>query len=280
MTDEEAAERNAEIANPKKRIKSLESMCRTMNADGTKTFEQEILNEPQVEGERFFDIEKIDTRLNHLKSIEWQSLDPKKPNYRKREGDWITWGEYKKSVVHYVVGADVSEGYGNDSAVIEIFDVATGKQIKEFESNLCPPSALAKLMVKEGKLANDALLCPERNAIGVAVVDALKNENYRNIYREVTKDKTSDRPLHKFGWHTNSKTKPLMLFEFKRDFEAGLIEIMSVPLLKEMRAFTNGEVSRVGFDEDISNHFDRLMAAAITWQMRKVNQIKGFVGSI
>ena len=68
-----------------------------------------------------------------------------------------------------------------------------------------------------------------------------------------------------------------MLFEFKRDFEAGLIEINSIPLLREMRAFTNSDVNYSNFDPEASNHFDRLMAICIAWQARNIKQIKGFI---
>jgi hypothetical protein len=116
---------------------------------------------------------------------------------------------------------------------------------------------------------------PERNSIGVAVVDGIKAKNYLNIFREKTVDKTTEGPVHKFGWHTNSKTKPLMLFDFKRAFENGEIILNSIPLLREMRAFTNGKITEVTFDPEASHHFDRVMAAAIAWQARGVLQYRG-----
>ena len=69
-----------------------------------------------------------------------------------------------------------------------------------------------------------------------------------------------------------------MLFEFKKDFEADLLTINSIQLLREMRLFTNDEVTNLKVrDPLVSKHFDRLMTACIGWQMRKVNQIKGFI---
>ncbi len=276
LTDGEAAEANKAKKDPSKFVKSLESLKRTMNADRTKTFEQEMLNEALTVGDRFFDTEKIDLRIKVLQDIEWQDKDPSLPNYRKKEGDWIRWGVLNKNHIN-VVGSDIAEGYGNDSSVIEDFDITIGKQMAEYESNLCPPEILGKYMIEEGKAGGYCLLIPERNNVGVGTIQYIKTEKYLNLYREKTVDKISNQPVKKYGYHTNGHTKPIMLFDFKRDFEAGLIEIMSISLLREMRAFTNSDVVYANFDPEASNHFDRVMAACITWQGRNVKQIKGFI---
>ena len=276
LTDEEAAKINAHILDPDAKIVSLESLKRSMNADGQLTFEQEMLLQPLVEGERFFDTKKIDTRIEVLKNKKWQSNDPQKEDYFVDSGDWKTWiGAYKLDH-EYVIGADVSEGYGRDSSVIQVLDITTGDQVKEFESNRCPPAILAKLIYDEGKTAGHCRVAPERNSIGVAVITELRSLDYPEIYREKTIDKVSDRPVHKYGWQTNSKTKATMLFEFKRDFEAGHIGINSLPLLREMRNYTKEEVTTVSFDPEMSQHFDRVIAMAIAWQMRKHLPIRGF----
>ena len=153
----------------------------------------------------------------------------------------------------------------------------TGVQLAEYESNRCPTDVLALLMKNEAVSAKNCLICPERNSIGVAVINELKHLDYWEIYRERVVDKVTEQIITKFGWHTNSKTKPLMLFELKRDFEAGLIEINSKPLLREMRSLTNGDVTYSNFDPEASNHFDRVIAMAIGWQMRNAVQSFDFV---
>lgn len=276
LTDEETRKANEGKQDPSLFVKSLESLKRTMNADGSKTFEQEMLNQAQTEGDRFFDLEKVDTRIKVLQEIEWQDKDPTQPNYRKREGDWIRWGVLNKDH-NNIIAADVAEGYGNDSSVIEDFDLTEGRQIAEYESDRCDPSVLGSMMVVEGKNGGYCLVMPERNNVGVGTIQQIKSEGYLPLYREKTVDHITNRPIQKFGWHTNGKTKPIMLFEFKRDFEAGLIQINSISLLREMRAFSNNDVTYSNFDPEASNHFDRLMAACIAWQGRNVKQIKGYI---
>ncbi len=284
LTDVEADDLNFFIEDPSRHVVSLESKKRTMNADGSKTFEQEMLNQAESQGDRFFNVDLIDKRLAVLKAKEWQDQEPSKTvgknqiprnDYYKKDGDWKRWGDPIKAHTN-AISADVSEGYGHDSSVIQVFDLTECRQIAEYESSLCPPDILAKLMVVEGRASGDAILAPERNSIGVAVVNGIKAAGYFNIFREKAVDKITEKPIQKFGWHTNAKTKPQMLFEFKRDFELGLIEINSELLLREMRAFTNTDIDKRPFDPEISNHFDRLIAICIAWQMKKVNQIKGF----
>jgi hypothetical protein len=135
LTDAEAKAINENKTDPSLFVKSLQSLKRTMNADGTKTFEQEYLNQPQVEGDRFFDIDKVDLRIKVLREIQWQDQDPEKPNYRKVEGDWIRFGVFNKDHIN-VVSADISEGFGNDSSVIEDFDLTDGRQLAEYELSL------------------------------------------------------------------------------------------------------------------------------------------------
>lgn len=275
LTDQEAENINKDIKDPADFVVSLESRKRTMNADGSKTFEQEMLNQPLTEGERFFDTTKIDQRIQVLQSIEYQDKDPSLPNYRLKSSNWLRFGKADINNIN-VVSADISEGYGIDSSVIQVFDITNGRQLAEFESNQVSPEVVGNLMVEEGKNSGYCLLIPERNSIGVGTVQAIKNSGYFNLYREKTVDKITNKPLFKFGYHTNSKTKPIMLFEFKRDFEAGLIEINSLPLLREMRAFSNSDIVYKNFDPEASNHFDRVMAACLAWHARNIKQIKGY----
>ena len=171
------------------------------------------------------------------------------------------------------IGADVAEGFGNDSSVIEILDFETGEQLAEFESNQIEPTPLGLLMVEAGEQLGNCILCPERNSIGVSTIDAIRGTGYKNIYVETTPPSaTLEKEKRLYGWRTTSASKPKILFDFKRDFEAGLIKINSKPLLREMRAFNNDGVRYTSFDPEASNHFDRIMAFAIAWEMRNVRQ--------
>lgn len=73
---------------------------------------------------------------------------------------------------------------------------------------------------------------------------------------------------NRYGWNTNSKTKPKMIFDLVQAVNDDLIIINSVLALKEMRSFSNRDIDYSTFDPELSRHFDRVMSLAIAWQMR------------
>lgn len=211
--------------------------------------------ESSVDG--LFDSDKIAERLGHI---------PKST----QEGKWRRFGEYNKKHFH-AIGIDVGSGYGGDSSVIEIIDIDEARQVAEWEDNRTTPDALASIVLEEARKTGRYTIIPEENAIGTAVIIALQNLGVHDIYRRKTIDRISNKPLHKYGWNTNSKTKPKMLYDLKRDFEEGVLEINSLTLLKEMRSF-GAENLGIMKEADESNHFDRVMAFAIAWQLKDYNQ--------
>ena len=100
MTDAEAVEFNKDIADRKLHKVSLEDKKREL---GESTYNQEMMNQPASKGERFFDLKKIDARIEAIKGIEWQStvkwkdgeddLEPVKDFYEEN-ADWKIWGGY------------------------------------------------------------------------------------------------------------------------------------------------------------------------------------------
>jgi len=279
ITKKKADERNIEREiNNLPLIQSFEQIRTDLNKDGQLTFEQEYLLQPLVEGERFFSLNPIDERIRVLRAKKWQSDDINKPNYQLKQGNWIIWGAFKKGR-RYSISSDVAEGYGLNSSTIEVFDLESGDQIMEFESDRVDPGLLGEEIFRVFQMAQDAdalsIVVVERNSIGIGTIQRLRDLNCQFLYREKTIDKITDKPVKKYGWSTNSKTKPIMLFDFRRDFEKGLIGINSIPMLREMRAFSNSDVTETTFDPEVSQHYDRLMAATIGWQMKKERIIKG-----
>jgi hypothetical protein len=59
-----------------------------------------------------------------------------------------------------------------------------------------------------------------------------------------------------------------MLFEFRKDYNDGLIKIYDINVLKEMRSYTTADLSdtQIGI---VTRHFDLFMAVVIGYQMKK-----------
>jgi hypothetical protein len=122
--------------------------------------------------------------------------------------------------------------------------------------------------VRIGKEFGNCILAPEvNNTSGGMVIQVLKEKDYPNIHRKTLTDRMNNVLTTQLGWHTNSKTKPQMLAEFRRDYNNGLITIYDEQLLKEMRAFNINDVAEVTTGL-VTRHFDLLMASAIGYAMR------------
>lgn len=209
-------------------------------------------------------------------------VDEKFKNVRKP----IETGQYHKiweNPVYgkgYILGVDVAEGYGGDHSVIQVIRRDTGEQVYEYCSNTIKIEQLAKLCFKIGKWYNFGVLAVERNNHGLAVITLLKNGIvnefgdmvvYPNLYREKTIDRSANKSTFKLGWYTDSASKPLMLDEMSISIENDKLLINSVECLLEIKEFTNNDLTKSNEkNAKLSRHFDRVMALAICWQMRKV----------
>lgn len=256
-TDIEAEEINKTKKDPKSRVASLESIKRLMNKDWRNLYEQEYLNVPLVDWERFFYIEKVDEAIVTAKEFKF-----------KRDWNWKIWEEYDP-LCDYRIGWDVSEGYWLDSSVIEVWNITTWEQAAEFESNEIPPWLLADEFIASSKNYWNCSITPERNSIGNAVITSIQEKWHWNLLtRQKVINKKAWWKENRYGWYTTATSKSKMLFDMQRDFNDWSLIIKSLPALREMRWFANWDLKVVSFDEEVSNHFDRVMGIAITNQCK------------
>ena len=258
-TDKEAEEINNN-REKNKRVMSLESIKRTMNKDGRNIYEQEYMNIPLVDWERFFDIWMIDSEILKAKEYEFE-----------RDWNWKIWEEYDP-LCDYRVAADVSEWYWLDSSVWEVWNITTWEQAAEFESNQIPPWQFADELIQASKNYWDCSITPERNSIGNAVITSIQEKWQGSLLtRQKVINKKAWWKENRYGWYTNATSKSKMLFDLQRDFNDGSLIIKSLPALREMRAFANWDLKVNSFDDEVSNHFDRVMAIGIANQCKSLS---------
>ena len=177
----------------------------------------------------------------------------------------------------YVIGADVGEGlaHGDPSAAC-VLDRETGEQVAELHGRIAS-GRFASLLAALGRLYLEAELAVESNNHGHATLDALHNTlNYSPLYRYRRYDQ-SGLAGEALGWPTNARTKPLMIDELAEAIAEGHLLIHSEGLVDECLTFiTTDSGSR---EAQPGKHDDRVMAAAIAWQVRKrpVPQVGGFL---
>lgn len=223
----------------------------------TDDFFGEYQCDPNKSDNKFFDINRINEDLKKCREPERESVGVK------------YWSSYKPNH-RYGMGSDHSEGIGLDSNTMVVFDFTTGEIVCDYASNEIAPDLSAHEFARVGREYGNCIYAPEvNNKCGGTVITTLKNIPYTNIYKRVdTTSYSDDKETEKLGWDTNSKTKYNMFFEFKTDYNDGLIKIYDKNILAEMKAYSNNDLNetKAGL---ITRHFDLLTSAVISWQMRK-----------
>ena len=120
----------------------------------------------------------------------------------------------------YIIGADVATGDGSDYNAAQVVEWQTGEQVAEFRV-LCKPDVYANYLVALGKKYNWAQIVPERNGVGLTVVQKLIDKNYPNIYAyikeeaaidaEVSTQKLVSETTQLLGFTTTKSNRPVMI---------------------------------------------------------------------
>lgn len=221
-------------------------------------FYGEYMCDPARSEGKFFDINRIENDLKNAREPK-QIVD--NINY---------WNGY---LMHhrYGIGADTGEGVGLDSSALGMFDFTTGELVVTYHSNEIKPELFAYTLAKLGQAYGKCVIAPEiNNMSGGIVIVTLKNA-YENIYQAVDRTKVKEVESQKLGWHTNSRTKPQMFMDFRRDYNDGIVHIYDKQVLKEMKTYNNSDIIE-NPNSNITRHFDLLTAIVIAWQMK--NELK------
>lgn len=222
-------------------------------------------------GEYMCDPSRADTAFFERSRVDADIAAAKQP---ARESAGVKyWGEYLPHH-RFGMGADTSEGIGKDANTFALFDFGTyendpGILIATYFNNRIPPDLFGHELMRVGREFGNCLIAPERNNTGHATIAAMRG--YPNLFTQRTEGSRQQRITEKFGWTTNRKTKPQMLFDFRKEYNDGLIKIYDINVLKEMRSYTTADLTDTQLGM-VTRHFDLLMAVVIGWQMRKYAQ--------
>jgi len=209
----------------------------------------------------FFDRIKVDNDIATAKQPHRESAGVK------------YWGDYQPHH-RFGMGADTSEGIGKDANTMALFDFGLaptdiGILTATYFNNRIPPDLFGHELTRVGGEFGNCIVAPENNNTGHATLAAMRG--YPNIFSERKEGQRSLKVTQTLGWRTTRKSKPQMLFDFRKDYNDGLIKIYDINVLKEMRSYTTADLTdtQVGM---VTRHFDLLIAVCIGWQMRKYAQ--------
>jgi hypothetical protein len=207
---------------------------------GEKGWQQEVLRNFLGSGDTYVSpniISQLDrlTKYNNPVRIafeKWTNEEQRKNNLEKG-ALWI-WKEPMDGH-EYIVGADSSEGVGQDgdNSCFQIIDAISLEQVAEFYSNLVPPHIFAQIINQIGIYYNTATVVVENNAIGGAVLNCLVNDlGYEGIYYEHKKG-ISSKPGIKVG----SSNRSVLLESLQHRLTNGTAKINSTRFVNELKTF-------------------------------------------
>ncbi len=197
-----------------------------------KQIAQELLCDFQASGDTFFnnsEIEKVG-----------MSIRTPIERWGPEMGVWV-W-KYGLSENTYVISADVARGDSADYSTFHVIDTTESEVVAEFRGKV-PPDQFAILLAEAGKRYNTALLCPENNTYGYAVIMKLRDLGYQNMYFKNERDKFNSMyglgevDIAKIGFTTSGQSRGQILTKIEEVIRNGKIGIYSSRFYDEMKTF-------------------------------------------
>ncbi len=172
-----------------------------------------------------------------------------------------TW-KHPLSESQYVISADVSRGDSRDYSTFHIIDVGQSECVAEYKGKI-PPDRFGELLMKFGKMYNNALVCPENNSYGYATILKLKELKYPNLYYKKRKavyigDYTPEYSADLAGFTTSGRTRSLILTKLEEALRNKLIKIYSSRFYEELKTFVwigNKAQGMKGHNDDLVMSF-------------------------
>lgn len=185
---------------------------------------------------------------------------------------------FKQDPKHqYLIGIDPSGGTGGNFGTIVVIDWTLRMVVAHFRSRFIQADDLAKEGIKKAILYNNALIVPEMNYQGLAMLRVFEKEKYTNIYvnqfADEDKDKKGNKAIEenkadKIGFTTTSQSKSTILTNLSTALKQFYLLVPSAMLKKELVEFPREYVELVKADDEELGHFDLTMALALAWEGR------------
>ena len=182
---------------------------------------------------------------------------------------WI-WEKFQEGVPYLLV-ADVARGDGSDFSCFHVLRVDTMTVVAEYQGK--PDLDLyANILFSAGTEYGTCLLVVENNGIGIAVLEKLKDLQYKKLYYSIKAThefvesylgENDDRAV--LGFTTSTKTRPLIVAKLEEYVRNKLINIHSARVFHEMKTFVwyNGKPQAMRSYND-----DLVMSLAIACWVR------------
>jgi len=246
---------NSKIDNPFKYKISLQHRLEKL---GEIIYETFMMNNPEKSGDLVFNRDIIKELLKNAK-------DP-----IKEVAGLKIWREFKANH-RFGLGADTSEGKGLDANALVTIDYSTRPAVvvATFEDNEIAPNLFAHEVSRAGLLYGECIVAPEINNTGWATLAELQTIPYENIHVREIKHKRTQKISNEYGIRMTTGVKYDIISNFVSAVEDGELIIYDIGLLNECYYYKKQDLNAMKMENGMTRHFDKLMAAAIAWEMRK-----------
>lgn len=184
---------------------------------------------------------------------------------------WI-W-THPKTGHKYLIGADVARGDGEDFSAFHVIDIDADEVVAEYKGKVAPDK-LAEMLVTVARRYNMAMICPEKNSVGVGCCLKLKEMNYPNLYFDklhkniymvyTAMDTVNELP----GFETGQKNRVEILARLEDVLRNRRLMTYSKRLYEELQTFVwkgNKPMAQKGYNDDL------IMALAIANSLYEAN---------
>jgi hypothetical protein len=249
--------------------------CIKNNCEGkVSNFQQEYPSTPEeafiASGECVFDKERLRVELEaNVKPIKRGNIVQLVNEFNFRDdpkGDFEFYEDIHTDE-EYVVGGDASSGVGKDYACLVAIGKRSNNTVAVFRRKV-DPDILAEKARLLGSYLNKAVVAIENDKYGF-LANARLYQNYSNIFVQEVIDKVGGiEQKTKFGWETNSKTRPEMIGNLKADIRESATLLRDLRLVRECLTFvrdteTGKEEAQTGCNDDM------VIARAIAGAVRR-----------
>lgn len=180
----------------------------------------------------------------------------------------------------YGSGHDVAGGVQLDSStsVFIDFDTIPAQVVATFKSNTIKPDTFADEIHNESDMYGGCIAGIEKNNHGHATIARAKQLDQKLYYtqpKDTRNEALGNAQPKEYGWHTNTLTKPKMVFAFVKAVADGLIELNDIDLINECKAYTRNDLIEDEKDPRLTTrHMDLFIGACIAWQMKDFAEVE------
>ena len=211
-------------------------------------------------------------------------LVERRPAFMPDEQGFLRIYQERQPEERYVIGADTCESsLTHDEACAQVIKRSTWTQVAHLHGHMNPED-FAERLIALGLYYNRALLAPEKNGPGLVTLTYIANRHYPNLCKQkkaVVSDNGQWTETEEYGFHTNVKTKPLIIDQLQTSLRTLLLVLHDEKTLEELETYVVQKVNQEGhvvMGADEGKRDDCVMALAIS--VHYAHQLPGQMPSL